>query len=131
MPFLVYGVFVLVTYLGKVPIGWGGLILINVLVFLGTGSFFIIIGLFLLIKAIRQKEFKKIKEKEEGLGIKIEAAPNVSYMLRIEKEIGESGVERVNYICGYCGLKNNLKTIDEENGIFQCLNCGAENHIIK
>ncbi len=68
---------------------------------------------------------------KESIGTKMEAAPNVTYMLRIDKEIGNSRVERISYICGYCGVKNNLKTIDEEHGIFQCLNCGAENHIIK
>ena len=70
----------------------------------------------------------KIKEK---IGAKMEAATNVRYMLRIEKEIGESGTERINSICGYCGVKSNLKTIDEEHGIFQCLNCGAENYLLK
>jgi len=68
---------------------------------------------------------------KESIGTKMEAAPNVTYMLRIEKEVGESGAERVNHICGYCGVKNNLKSIDEEHGIFQCLNCGAENHLLK
>jgi len=79
----------------------------------------------------RMEKLGKIKEKEEMSGAKMEAASNVSYMLRIEKEVGDSGAERINYICGYCGLKNNLKTIDEEHGIFQCLNCGAENHLLK
>ncbi|MFX0181179.1 MAG: hypothetical protein ACFE78_13415 [Candidatus Hodarchaeota archaeon] len=75
--------------------------------------------------------YKLAKDKiEESIGAKMEAATNVRYMLRIEKEIGESGTERVNSICGYCGVKNNLKTIDEEHGIFQCLNCGAENYLL-
>lgn len=78
-----------------------------------------------------EKRRKRIEEKKEGIETKMEAAPNVTYMLRIEKEIRELGAERVNYICGYCGVKNNLKSIDEDHGIFQCLNCGAENHLLK
>ncbi|MFX0180482.1 MAG: hypothetical protein ACFE78_09835 [Candidatus Hodarchaeota archaeon] len=84
--------------------------------------------------ALGSREVSKNRRKsiiKESIGTKIEAAPNVTYMLRIEKEVGESGVERINYICGYCGLKNNLKTIDKEHGIFQCLNCEAENHLLK
>jgi len=91
--------------------------------------------LFIPTKGERRKRIKKrrkrIEEKKEGIETKMEAAPNVTYMLRIEKEIGDSGAERINYICGYCGVKNNLKSIDEEHGIFQCLNCGAENHLLK
>ncbi|MFX1433344.1 MAG: hypothetical protein ACFFDL_05480 [Promethearchaeota archaeon] len=78
-----------------------------------------------------EKRRKRIEEKKEIIETKMEAAPNITYMLRIEKEIGDLGAERVNYICGYCGVKNNLKNIDEDHGIFQCLNCGAENHSLK
>jgi len=82
---------------------------------------------------LKEKEKKEFLQKvaRKQIGTKMEAASNVTYMLRIDKEVGESGEERINYICGYCGLKNNLKTIDEEHGIFQCLNCGAENHLLK
>ncbi|MGB5912549.1 MAG: hypothetical protein WBH31_15260 [Promethearchaeia archaeon] len=204
MPFIFFGVLILVRYLGSLPIGWGSFFLGICELFLGIGGFLIITGLFLLLasrskskkitkntflktfpyictkcgtfshmereycencgekdsyretlsqdygqyseklKEKEEKEFlpkvarkqkeleeKLIGEKEEGIRTKMEAAPNVAYMLRIEKEVGDSGVERINYICGYCGLKNNLKTIDEEHGIFQCLNCGAENHLLK
>ena len=80
------------------------------------------------------REFSKSRRKpiiNEGIGPKMEAATNVTYMLRIEKEVVDSGEERITYICGYCGLKNNLKSIDEERGIFQCLKCEAENHLLK
>ncbi|MFX1268417.1 MAG: hypothetical protein ACFFAK_10705 [Promethearchaeota archaeon] len=79
----------------------------------------------------KRRKIQRIEEKKEGIETKMQAASNITYMLRIEKELGESGAERVNSICGYCGLKNNLKPIDEEHGIFQCLNCGAENHLLK
>ncbi|MFX0026696.1 MAG: hypothetical protein ACFE8M_09785 [Candidatus Hermodarchaeota archaeon] len=68
---------------------------------------------------------------KESIGTKMKAATNIIYMLRFEKEVGESGAERITYICGYCGVKNNLKSINEDRGIFQCLNCGAENHLLK
>jgi len=132
IPFLVGGVYILVRIiLGEVYFAWLDLFRRAMLLLLGIGGFLIIPGLALLRKGIRQRELKKIKEKKETIGTKIEAAPNVAYMLRIEKEVRESGTERVDYICGYCGLKNNLRSIDDEHGIFQCLNCGAENHIIK
>ncbi len=97
---------------------WGvGLILLCIPLFCGAS------------KIVAKSRRKPINN--EGIGIKIEAATNVTYMLRIEKEVGDSGAERINYICGYCEVINNLKTIDEERGIFKCLNCGAENHLLK
>ncbi len=104
-----------------------------VLLYIAVIPFLIGVGLLVVSAVIkgRMEKLEKIKEKKEMIGTKMEAASNVSYMLRIEKEVGDSGAERINYICGYCGVKNNLKTIDEEHGIFQCLNCGAENHLLK
>jgi DNA-directed RNA polymerase subunit RPC12/RpoP len=49
------------------------------------------------------------------------------YKVRIETSGGD--LEEKIYVCGNCGEKNRFKTIDEETGLLQCINCGSENYL--
>jgi len=51
------------------------------------------------------------------------------YLMRIEREEIDSGKVIINYICGNCKIKNNLKELEENSGQYQCLSCGAYNHL--
>ena len=61
------------------------------IIILGLPIVMVIFGFILLFKPSKQKELKKIKYvlKQKSIERKMEAATNVTYMLRIEKEIGE------------------------------------------
>ena len=53
--------------------------------------------------------------------------PDKLFLLRISKEIDESGKEVINRACAHCKERNNFKELD--GNIFQCLKCGADHYI--
>lgn len=49
------------------------------------------------------------------------------FLIRISKEIDDSGKEVINRICAHCKEQNKFKELD--GNIFQCLKCGADHYI--
>lgn len=56
-------------------------------------------------------------------------ASRLLYKIRIEK-LGESTEELV-YVCGNCGNKDRFEILNEEKGLFRCLNCDSDNYLVK
>jgi len=94
------------------------------------------LGVFMFISSIIIffYELRKIKgeilenflsaQKEE---LPIEPISKKLYKIRIEKS-GEHSEENI-YVCGNCGDKNRFETLNEEKGLFRCLNCDSENYL--
>ena len=53
-----------------------------------------------------------------------EPTANQLYLLRVERVEG-----LINYLCGNCKKKDFLEVMNEDLGIYHCLNCGADNYL--
>lgn len=85
-----------------------------------------IISFFYELRKIKGKFLENfVSEQKEELPIT--PISKALYKIRIEKS-GEHTEENI-YVCGNCGDKNRFETLNEEKGLFRCLNCDSENYL--